>query len=75
MLDAQRLRKSVDGGFDETNTVPLPPDADDLQAAGLGGRDNRIRSLVIDIDHRRGAWLDQFSKQPQLGGQISVELG
>ena len=55
MPDAQRLRKAVDDGFDEANAVALAADADDRQAARLGGGDDRIRMFVIDVDDRHAA--------------------
>ena len=73
MLDAQRLRKSVDDGFDETNIAAVAPDADDLQAARFGGGHNRFGMLVVDIDDRRAAGLDQRFEQPELGGEISLQ--
>ena len=57
----------------EANSGALAPDGQERKPARLRRRHHCIGMLVIDVDDRRGAGLQQILEQPQLGGEISLE--
>jgi hypothetical protein len=79
MFECELLGKAVDGGFDDTDTLPSPiaarADGHQPQAALARRIDHLRRAIMIDGDHGSAAGWDEIAEQPQLGVEVMRDIG